>query len=205
MLSKNGFNLWADNYDECVKLSEDANDYPFAGYKNVLNEIYNIVRTNNGNKVLDIGFGTAVLTTKLYNDNYKIFGIDFSNKMIEIAQNKMPKATLIQYDFSKGLPNEILNENFDFIISTYAIHHLNDAEKTKFINMLLSLLNDNGKIILGDVAFSNANDLEICRKNSKDKWDDDEIYLVFDEIKQIFPKAIFVKISHCSGVIIITK
>ena len=32
MLSNKGFNLWADNYDETVQVSEENDRYPFAGY-----------------------------------------------------------------------------------------------------------------------------------------------------------------------------
>ena len=41
MLSNQGFDLWADDYDKSVGLSDENGTYPFAGYKNVLNEIYN--------------------------------------------------------------------------------------------------------------------------------------------------------------------
>lgn len=129
MLNNKGFDLWAGDYDKSVNISEENNEYPFAGYKDVLNYIYNQVREQNGSNVLDIGFGTGILTTKLYNDGYSITGIDFSNNMIDIAKHKMPNATLISWDFSKGLPDEIKNSHFDYIISTYAIHHLTDKEK----------------------------------------------------------------------------
>lgn len=33
MLSKQGFDLWAKDYDKTVQLSEENNEYPFAGYK----------------------------------------------------------------------------------------------------------------------------------------------------------------------------
>ena len=36
MLNSKGFDLWADDYDKSVNLSEEENTYPFAGYKNVL-------------------------------------------------------------------------------------------------------------------------------------------------------------------------
>ena len=41
MLSNQGFNLWADNYDKTVQISEENNLYPFAGYKKILNVIFN--------------------------------------------------------------------------------------------------------------------------------------------------------------------
>jgi len=39
MLDNEGFDLWANNYDKTVNLSEEANTYPFCGYKNVLGYI----------------------------------------------------------------------------------------------------------------------------------------------------------------------
>ena len=44
MLDSKGFDLWADGYDKSVNLSEESNEYPFAGYKEVLNSIYNQAR-----------------------------------------------------------------------------------------------------------------------------------------------------------------
>lgn len=41
MLNNKGFNLWADNYDETVQVSEENDRYPFAGYKEILNSIFN--------------------------------------------------------------------------------------------------------------------------------------------------------------------
>lgn len=88
MLDNKGFDLWANGYDKSVNLSEENNEYPFAGYKDVLNYIYNQVRRQGGTNILDIGFGTGVLTTRLYDANYKITGIDFSSNMIDIAKKK---------------------------------------------------------------------------------------------------------------------
>lgn len=205
MLNNIGFDLWADDYDKSVNLSEEANEYPFAGYKNVLNQIYNIIRINKNNSILDIGFGTGVLTQKLYDDGYSVSGIDFSNRMIEIARAKMPSADFIRYDFSTGLPEELSNIKFDFIISTYAIHHLTNENKIVFIKELLQHLNPNGKILLGDVAFETQIELENCKAANGEGWDGDEIYIVFDDLKKHFPNAIFSKFSDCAGIVNLTN
>lgn len=207
MLDNKGFDLWADGYDKSVQLSEDNNEYPFAGYKDVLNTIYNIVRRKEKAKVLDIGFGTGILTKKLYDDGYEIYGIDFSQRMIDIAKEKMPLANLIQYDFSKGLPKEVQNISFDYVISTYAMHHLEDEEKSKFIKRLGNYLSKDGKIIIGDIAFKTRKLLEQCKSNYNDLWDDEEVYFVYDELKEsLFDMDIsFIEISHCSAAIQITK
>ncbi|MBC8591173.1 class I SAM-dependent methyltransferase [Wansuia hejianensis] len=207
MLDNKGFDLWADGYDKSVQLSEENDEYPFAGYKDVLNTIYNIVHKREKAKILDIGFGTGILTKKLYDDGYEIYGIDFSQKMIEIAKEKMPLASLIKYDFSKGLPEEIKDNSFDYIISTYAMHHLEDEEKNEFIEKLENYLNKDGKIIIGDIAFKTRELLEKCKTNYNEYWDEEEVYFVFEELKEsLFDKNInFIEISHCSGVIQISK
>ncbi|NYB74899.1 class I SAM-dependent methyltransferase [Sedimentibacter hydroxybenzoicus DSM 7310] len=206
MLDSKGFDLWADGYDKSVNLSEENNEYPFAGYKGVLNYIYSKVRESSSSNVLDIGFGTGVLTTQLYNDGYGITGIDFSSSMIDIAKDKMPDAVLINWDFSKGLPNEIAGHKYDYIISTYAIHHLSDEAKVEFIKALTKLLNTNGKILIGDVSFETSEELNKCRELHKEDWDNDEFYFVANNIMNSLNDLYYCnydKISHCAGVLVV--
>lgn len=206
MLDNKGFDLWADGYDKSVQISDESDEYPFAGYKDVLNTVYKVVREKIGT-VLDIGFGTGVLTKKLYDDGYKVTGIDFSERMIEIAREKMPEADLIKYDFTDGLPKILEGISFDWIISTYAIHHLTDGQKKLFIYELMKHLSPGGAIVFGDIAFQTKEDLEQAKKRDQEQWDDEEVYLVTDEIKKMIPEweVNYKKISYCSGVMTIKK
>lgn len=208
MLNKQGFDLWANEYDQTVKVSEESNLYPFAGYKEILNTIFNEVMQKEQSKVLDIGFGTGVLTSKLYENGHQIDGIDFSDEMIAIAQAKMPLANLIEWDISNGLPDELVTRKYDAIVSTYALHHLADEDKITFIQSLLPLLAEGGRFFIGDIAFQTRKALEVCRKNSQGYWDEDEFYFVADEINESladFCKCEFHQISHCGGVFVITE
>ncbi len=205
MLDNKGFDLWADGYDESVDLSDDDNTYPFAGYKEILNQIYNDVLSQGAKKVLDIGFGTATLTSKLYDADIEIYGQDFSTEMLKIAQEKMPHAKLYLKKFSDGLDEAIVENKYDAIISTYALHHLDDESKIEFINELLPLLEEDGSLYIGDVAFKTREDLENCQKDAGDYWDEEEFYFVFDELKDYFPNATFNQVSHCAGILTIKK
>ena len=169
MLNKQGFDLWASGYDQTVRVSEESNLYPFAGYKEILNTIFNEVMQNEKSMVLDIGFGTGILTNKLYENGHQVEGIDFSSEMIAIAQSKMPRANLVEWDISNGLPDGILTKKYDAIVSTYTLHHLTDVAKITFIQQLLPLLNAGGKIFIGDIAFQTRKDLERCREERK-RW-----------------------------------
>lgn len=201
MLDNKGFDLWADGYDKSVGLSDEENTYPFAGYKDVLGTIYKTIMEKKNAVVLDIGFGTGTLTTKLYENGCPIYGQDFSARMIELAFQKMPNAYLYQGDFTQGLVEPLQAQNYDFIVATYSLHHLTDEQKVCFLRMLRDHLNPGGQVLIGDVAFENRSQLEQCRKNVGDEWDDDEIYFVVDELKGEFPELGFKRISHCSGVL----
>lgn len=204
MLDKRGFDLWADGYDESVGLSYDNNTYPFAGYKEILGNIYRIIMEKPNPAVLDIGFGTGTLTVKLYENGCEIFGQDFSSRMIELASAKMPDAHLYEGDFSQGLAEPLKRRSYDFIAATYSIHHLRDDQKIVFLRELLERLKDGGKLLIGDVAFRTREELNRCREESKDEWDDDEFYCVADELKAEFPNLIFRKVTFCSGILILS-
>ncbi|KAB2329065.1 methyltransferase domain-containing protein [Cytobacillus depressus] len=208
MLNNQGFNLWADQYDQAVQVSEENNLYPFAGYKQILNIIFNEVMQKKNSNVLDIGFGTGVLTSKLYENGHTIDGLDFSSKMISIAIQKMPNANLIEWDISNGIPLEIQNNKYESVVSTYTLHHLTDEEKVSFIKSLLPLLKEDGKILIGDISFETREQLDECHHKSLDYWDHDEYYFVFNELQTSLKNDChceFFPISHCGGVFVITK
>lgn len=205
MLNSNGFDVWADGYDESVRLADESDAYPFAGYATILREIYGRVCASGAKAVLDIGFGTGTLAAKLYQQGCDVFGQDFSSRMIQLAQGKMPRAQLYQGDFSLGLVQELKQQRYDAIIATYALHHLTDEQKAAFLQELLSLLQDNGCIYVGDVAFATRAQLEQCKAQAGDDWDASEIYFVYDELKQAFPQLRFEPVSHCAGLLTLKK
>ena len=205
MLNSNGFDVWADGYDESVRLADENDAYPFAGYATILKEIYGRVCASGAKTVLDIGFGTGTLAGQLYQQGCDVFGQDFSGRMIQLAQGKMPRAKLYQGDFSLGLVQELKQQRYDAIIATYALHHLTDEQKVAFFQELLPLLQDNGCIYVGDVAFATRAQLEQCKAQAGDDWDALEIYFVYDELKQAFPQLRFEPVSHCAGLLTLKK
>ena len=174
MLNNTGFDLWADGYDKSVGLSDENDRYPFAGYRAMMNALYQRVLAQSGHDVLDIGFGTGILTSRLYEHGCRIYGQDFSAQMLRLAQDRMPKATLFCGDFSQGLSTPLTQRTYDAIVATYSLHHLTDRQKVDFIRSLLSLLREGGCLYIGDVAFPSRAALEVCRLHAGDLWDADE-------------------------------
>jgi putative AdoMet-dependent methyltransferase len=108
-------------------------------------------------------------------------------------------------DITKPLPPEITRHTFDCVISTYALHHLTDEQKVAFIRSLPPLLNNPGKIIIGDVSFADSAAYDRCKSDAGDDFDGEEYYWIADRLLPRFAeftdiKAEYREISHCAGV-----
>ena len=207
MLNDRGLDIWSEEYDKYVKKS--SAEYPFDGYYEVLEFVYDKIQSKKKARILDIGIGTGVLTQRLYKDGAVIYGVDFSKEMIQISLEKMPDAIILQWDFNKGLPMELQIEKFDYIISTYAIHHLNDDKKIELIIKLRDSLKENGKLILADISFETAEKRNECKSKYTDKWDTDEFYMIAVDIlaklNAIGVDAEYTQISACAGILELVK
>ena len=80
---------------------------------------------------------------------------------------------------------------------------MTDVQKNDCLLDLRNYLKENGKIIIGDVAFETRKDLEQCKLKVGDTWDNDEIYFVVEELRKEFPDLSFTQMSDCSGVLIL--
>lgn len=199
MLTREGFEDWADEYDDAVDESQDSGTYPFCGYSDVHNGVFDLVK--NCKAVLDLGVGTARLTSRLYGRGIKIFGVDFSENMLKTARAKMPDARLVCADLTEGLPKELDGEKYDAAVSLYAIHHLTDPQKAELIGQVFK----SGackRFIIGDVAFMTEEDRLACKAAAGDEFDDDEYYCIFESLKKLLPYDVtFTRVSFCAGII----
>jgi len=197
------FNDWTKTYDRDVISMKVG--YPFEGYEFVLDFVEREINIGEETKILDFGIGTGVLTEKLYNKGAQILGVDFSSKMIEVAKTKMPNAIFLCQNLNNELPQEYDSEKFDYIISTYAIHHIEDNQKIKLIETLFQKLTKNGVILIADISFENLakfNEL----KNQTQNWDEDEFYIIYDEFKKMLNLPnMYKQLSICAGILKIYK
>lgn len=207
MLGSDGFDKWASHYD--ADLSIDYQGYPFEGYYQVLTEIHKAVDQLLEKHILDVGIGTGTLASLFYQHGAKIYGIDFSLKMIEAARKKMPLGSFLHYDFSKGMPEAYSGITFDYIISSYALHHVEDQVKVRLIKEWLQFLAPGGKIIVGDVSFETKAALDACKKQAGEEWDDEEFYMVAEALLPLLEQegisGTYRQISSCAGILFVQK
>lgn len=101
-------------------------------------------------KVLDVGCGPADILLKIAADNstVKLYGVDPSPHMVEIAGRKIRRNSLqdrvtIGLGSSRKVP---FTEKFDLIISSFSFHHW--KEQTGSLEYLLSLLGNSGRLVI---------------------------------------------------------
>jgi len=201
------FDSWSHTYDDDVRASTGR--YPFDGYDEVLNLVESLVTiTGSATVVLDIGVGTGAVSRRLYEKGAAVLGIDFSEKMLKKAREAMPGARFFAADIREGLPGEIADTTFNYILSAYTFHHFADGEKISLVESLLSRLARNGAIVAADIIFATRDDLVRCRKEAGDEWDEGEHYIVLDEFRTRLERLgvghCYRRVSSCAGVLTIT-
>ena len=108
-----------------------------------------ISRVNNINlkSLLDVGCGTGNILLKLYrNKNIKLYGLDLSEKMIEIAKNKLNSKIELKVGDAEFIPWQ--DNSFEVIICNASFHHYPNPEKV--LLEMKRVLKQSGKLIIGD-------------------------------------------------------
>ena len=203
-MDKGAFDSWAHDYDHI--LMEPPTDFPFEGYHDVLAFAQSRVKHPEKAAILDVGVGTGNLTHKLYERGARIYGLDVSQEMLDRAQTKMPGGEFFLGDMKDGVP---LGERFDYIMSSYALHHLKKPEKLQLIAKLSTSLKSDGVIILADISFQTQEDHHKARVEAGDRWDHEEDYLVSEDVLEDLAALGFnvhyTQVSRYAGVLELKK
>jgi ubiquinone/menaquinone biosynthesis C-methylase UbiE len=153
-VTKSWFKDWSDEYDNTLG-KVDRHD-------KLLDLVVDSSRIKDGQKVLDIGCGTGLLSLKfLEKADCIIYGIDNSSEMFEIFKEKIKKLNLAD-KISLGLEDaeniDFRDEEFDIIASTVTLHHV--KEKYPVIKKIYKLLKPGGRLLIGDIDVDTTGDLE---------------------------------------------
>ncbi|GED32445.1 class I SAM-dependent methyltransferase [Brevibacillus centrosporus] len=111
------------------------------------------LNTEKGNRVLDLGCGTATLTIQLkqaYPES-NFIGLDGDRKVLSIAKKKVSQAGL-EIDFQEGLSYNLPypDETFDHIVSSLLFHHLTSENKKATFDEVYRVLKPGGEFHLAD-------------------------------------------------------
>jgi cyclopropane fatty-acyl-phospholipid synthase-like methyltransferase len=99
-----------------------------------------------GASVLDLGCGSGVpIDSFLVGNGFSVTGLDISEKQIELAKQKVPRATYLVKDMSDLQLSEY---HVDAIISFYAIFHVPRETHGDLLKKLNSFLKPNGLLLV---------------------------------------------------------
>jgi cyclopropane fatty-acyl-phospholipid synthase-like methyltransferase len=99
--------------------------------------------------IMDFGSGTGLLLSNIAPFVDKITAVDISSSMNEVLRSKINSIKCNLEIAEIDLTTESLNRKFDVIISSMAIHHVEDIPN--LFKIFYTLLNENGYIALADL------------------------------------------------------
>lgn len=143
------FNRKAPSHDEQVS----CNSGSYTDYEAALDFIVQWISPCQGELGLDIGAGTGNLAGRLINRGITMSVVDQSKEMLRISQKKHPTLDTRLGNFL-ALP--YLNGRFDFIVSSFAFHHLSAGQQILALEEMRRVLKPTGRICLADLMYSDA-------------------------------------------------
>jgi ubiquinone/menaquinone biosynthesis C-methylase UbiE len=106
--------------------------------------------------LLEVGAGTGAFSLEAANCCAKVIALDVSVPMLEYAKSKALAKGLQNLDFIQAgfLSYAHRGEQFDAVVSQFALHHLPDFWKLIALKNLHCFLKTGGKFYLRDIVFS---------------------------------------------------
>lgn len=108
-----------------------------------------------GDRVVDLGCGTGQLSLPLAERGANVLAVDVSAAMIERMAQKALESSLPNLE-GLAAPIEALSlppDSADLIVTSYALHHLRDADKARLVQSAYGWLRPGGTLLIADMMF----------------------------------------------------
>lgn len=200
------FDDWAEHYDTAIALAE--NDFPFAGYDRVLDQVVALANVTPHMRILDLGIGTGNLAERFVREGCAVWGIDFSAEMLARVRAKLLPVNLVQADLLGDWPLKF-SSPFNRVVSAYVLHEFALETKVELLERVARrCLAIGGRMVIADIAFPTAAARSVAAQRWANAWDQDEYYWAADETIAACERAglhvAYKQISSCAGVFAFT-
>ena len=136
------------NFDDVAREWDDERRIERA--KIIANKIRTTITVGKDKSAMEFGCGTGLVSFNLYNEFKNITLIDTSKEMINVVNNKIKALKLDNINtYCEDLVKNKLNERFDIIYSSMALHHVIDINEIS--KELYNMINLNGTLCIVDL------------------------------------------------------
>lgn len=139
-----------NRFDEAAK-TWDKRQVSIESSDACVQDLLSNVQLKDNASILDYGCGTGFIAFALKNETNDVTGMDYSNGMIEVFNNKVSEFELDNIRAIKHNMNEeeLPKEEFDLIISSKTMHHIKDTNM--FFKKSYDALKDGGILCINDL------------------------------------------------------
>ncbi|WP_125666657.1 MerR family transcriptional regulator [Paenibacillus baekrokdamisoli] len=141
---------WKDtwHYDELAPTHDEraaSHSGEYTYYEDTLNLIVKWVSAIQGEHGLDLGTGTGNLAGKFIAGGIHMSGVDQSKEMLRHSQRKYPT---LEGRLGNFLAIPYLEGVFDFVVSSFAFHHLTNEQQLLALTEMRRVLKPRGRICI---------------------------------------------------------
>lgn len=137
------FSKWAGNYD---------NNLATFTFKQTNAKITSTLNPKKNSSLLDVGCGSGILLDQLdtLNRSMKLFGIDITPPMVEVAKKKFVNRPSVQISQASAINLPFNDEFFDYVTCASSFHHHPDQKKS--LSEMVRVLKPGGTVLILDMC-----------------------------------------------------
>lgn len=137
------FSKWADNYD---------NPFTSITFRQTNAKIVKLIDPRQNSSLLDVGCGSGILIKFLLDANrgMKLFGLDITPKMVEVAKRKFANNSTVKITLGSAVKMPYRDNSFDYVTCASSFHHHPDPLQSA--REMVRVLKPGGKLLILDMC-----------------------------------------------------
>ncbi len=171
------FDGQAASYDQ--RVSRCAEDFDVhRDYDTALDETLRMINPRPGERGLDLGTGTGNLAGRFLAAGAEMAGVDQSWEMLRRCREKHPQMVT---RLGNLLAIPFFDQSFDFVVTSYALHHLEEDQKPLALEEMHRVLKPGGRICIADLMFTTEEARRACLRDLSRAGKEYAIAMIEDE------------------------